>query len=47
MFGGSLHVAYPVVLVCNKPRSLSVKHNLYFVMKPTATWFGRLKNRNV
>lgn len=47
MFGGYLHVTYPVVLVHNKIRSLSVKSNFYFVMKPTATWFGRLKNRNL
>ena len=37
MFGGYLHVTYPVVLVRNKIRSLSVKSNFYFVMKQTAT----------
>jgi len=47
MFGGYLHVTYPIVLVHNKIRSLSVKSNFYFVMKPTATWFDWLKNRNV
>ena len=32
-------MTHPVVLVCIKPKNITVKQNLYFYIKPTATWF--------
>ena len=33
------HMTHPVVLVYIQPINIAIKHNLYFYIKPKATWF--------